>query len=219
MSNGPRRVRGGRRLVRGRASLLGCRSGYPRAASDRFEEQLPCSTAVAHVAGETFSYDGVLLARGIRRRCPAGAVAPSADHHRRPRAGRRTRSCRRYADEFNVPFSSVEENRRGVAGCGGRRTGASCATRPPRRSRSTRRRRGGSPGRRDRPGPRRPARGWPGRPLRRRCGQARQLRDARASRVYLQVLDLSDLDHLELIASQVAPQVARCSSGFGRRAV
>jgi alkanesulfonate monooxygenase SsuD/methylene tetrahydromethanopterin reductase-like flavin-dependent oxidoreductase (luciferase family) len=28
-----------------------------------------------------------------------------------------------------------------------------------------------------------------------------------AERVYLQVLDLSDLDHLELIAAQVAPQV------------
>jgi alkanesulfonate monooxygenase SsuD/methylene tetrahydromethanopterin reductase-like flavin-dependent oxidoreductase (luciferase family) len=29
-----------------------------------------------------------------------------------------------------------------------------------------------------------------------------------ASRAYLQVLDLADLDHLELIASAVAPQVA-----------
>ena len=28
-----------------------------------------------------------------------------------------------------------------------------------------------------------------------------------AERIYLQVLDLSDLDHLELIASDVAPQV------------
>jgi alkanesulfonate monooxygenase SsuD/methylene tetrahydromethanopterin reductase-like flavin-dependent oxidoreductase (luciferase family) len=28
-----------------------------------------------------------------------------------------------------------------------------------------------------------------------------------ADRVYLQVLDLSDLDHLELLASDVAPQV------------
>jgi alkanesulfonate monooxygenase SsuD/methylene tetrahydromethanopterin reductase-like flavin-dependent oxidoreductase (luciferase family) len=28
-----------------------------------------------------------------------------------------------------------------------------------------------------------------------------------AERVYLQVLDLSDLDHLELIASDVVPQV------------
>lgn len=29
-----------------------------------------------------------------------------------------------------------------------------------------------------------------------------------AERIYLQVLDLSDLDHLELIADRVAPQVA-----------
>ena len=31
--------------------------------------------------------------------------------------------------------------------------------------------------------------------------------EAGAERVYLQVLDLSDLDHLELIASDVVPQV------------
>jgi alkanesulfonate monooxygenase SsuD/methylene tetrahydromethanopterin reductase-like flavin-dependent oxidoreductase (luciferase family) len=34
-----------------------------------------------------------------------------------------------------------------------------------------------------------------------------QFAEAGASRVYLQVLDLDDLDHLELIASQVMPQV------------
>ncbi|TDD96747.1 LLM class F420-dependent oxidoreductase [Jiangella asiatica] len=33
------------------------------------------------------------------------------------------------------------------------------------------------------------------------------LRDLGASRVYLQILDLSDLDHLELIAAEVAPHV------------
>ncbi|NED94105.1 LLM class F420-dependent oxidoreductase [Phytoactinopolyspora alkaliphila] len=35
-----------------------------------------------------------------------------------------------------------------------------------------------------------------------------QLREHGASRVYLQVLDLSDLDHLELVAAEVAPHVA-----------
>ena len=34
-----------------------------------------------------------------------------------------------------------------------------------------------------------------------------QLADAGAGRVYLQVLDLHDLDHLELIAAEVLPQV------------
>ena len=29
-----------------------------------------------------------------------------------------------------------------------------------------------------------------------------------AQRLYLQVLDLSDLDHLELVANEIAPQVA-----------
>jgi alkanesulfonate monooxygenase SsuD/methylene tetrahydromethanopterin reductase-like flavin-dependent oxidoreductase (luciferase family) len=32
--------------------------------------------------------------------------------------------------------------------------------------------------------------------------------EAGAERVYLQVLDLADLDHLDLIASEVAPQLA-----------
>ena len=35
-----------------------------------------------------------------------------------------------------------------------------------------------------------------------------QLATAGAGRVYLQVLDLHDLDHLELIAAEVLPQVA-----------
>ena len=34
-----------------------------------------------------------------------------------------------------------------------------------------------------------------------------QFADAGASRAYLQVLDLHDLDHLELIAAEVLPQV------------
>ncbi len=35
-----------------------------------------------------------------------------------------------------------------------------------------------------------------------------QLREAGAQRVYLQTLDLSDLDHLELVAAEVAPQLS-----------
>ncbi len=33
-------------------------------------------------------------------------------------------------------------------------------------------------------------------------------RDAGASRLYLQVLDLTDLDHLDIVASEVAPLLA-----------
>ncbi|MEY2580863.1 MAG: hypothetical protein QOE09_712, partial [Ilumatobacteraceae bacterium] len=36
----------------------------------------------------------------------------------------------------------------------------------------------------------------------------RRYADAGAERVYLQVLDLSDLDHVEFIASEVAPLLA-----------
>jgi alkanesulfonate monooxygenase SsuD/methylene tetrahydromethanopterin reductase-like flavin-dependent oxidoreductase (luciferase family) len=38
-------------------------------------------------------------------------------------------------------------------------------------------------------------------------GFLQRWRDAAADRVYLQVLDLADLDHLELIATAVAPHV------------
>jgi alkanesulfonate monooxygenase SsuD/methylene tetrahydromethanopterin reductase-like flavin-dependent oxidoreductase (luciferase family) len=34
-------------------------------------------------------------------------------------------------------------------------------------------------------------------------------RDAGAERIYLQVLDLDDLDHLDLIAERIAPLLAR----------
>jgi F420-dependent oxidoreductase-like protein len=40
------------------------------------------------------------------------------------------------------------------------------------------------------------------------AGTLARWRDAGASRMYLQVLDLSDLDHLELVAAEVAPQLA-----------
>src|SRR3954447_19186255 len=45
--------------------------------------------------------------------------------------------------------------------------------------------------------------------------------EAGASRVYLQVLDLADLDHLDLVAAEVAPQLGcptgapACSAGRG----
>ena len=35
----------------------------------------------------------------------------------------------------------------------------------------------------------------------------RQWRDVGAGRIYLQILDLSDLDHLRLLAQEVVPQV------------
>ncbi len=40
------------------------------------------------------------------------------------------------------------------------------------------------------------------------AGRLREWRDAGAERIYLQVLDLSDLDHLRLVAEAVAPQLA-----------
>jgi len=39
------------------------------------------------------------------------------------------------------------------------------------------------------------------------AGTIRRWRDAGAERIYLQVLDPTDLDHLDLIAREVAPAV------------
>lgn len=39
------------------------------------------------------------------------------------------------------------------------------------------------------------------------AARIREVRDMGAQRLYLQILDLADLDHLDLIAREVAPQI------------
>ena len=120
----------------------------------------------------------------------------------------------RYADEFNLPFVDEERARTQFD-----RVRAACedADRDPddliwsnalTALRRRRRGRAGPPGRGDRRGRRRPARerasaGTPAEVVD-KLGRYAALGSQRA---YLQVLDLSDLDHLRLVAEEVAPHV------------
>ena len=78
---------------------------------DRLEEQLAIVTGLwATPAGETFSYDGEhYRAAGLAGAAEAGAAARPADHHRWPRRQAHPGLAARYADEFNMPFTTVAE--------------------------------------------------------------------------------------------------------------
>ena len=83
----------------------------------------------------------------------------------------------RFADEFNIPFGSVEFTR---TQCGRVRDACAVVGRDPETPVCSN-------------------------ALVLCCGLGRHA-DAGASRVYLQVLDLSDLEHLALVAGEVVPQ-------------
>ena len=125
---------------------------------------------------------------------------------------RTPRLAARYADEFNVPFASVEDNARLFAGAGGLRGGRARPGVPGHSSAlvlcvgkddAEVARRAAAIGREvdELAAPRR------GRHAGRGGRHARPLRRVGAQRVYLQVLDLADLDHLDLVAAEVAPQL------------
>ena len=165
--------------------------------------------------------EDVLLRRDLLpgRRFPRAAQArPAAEAPRHPGRYRTRRTpglAARYADEFNMAFQGRQPPRRVRPGPGrlhrGRAGpvldavlgGQDGVLRPGRR-------RGGAPRRGHRPGGR-----WQGmRANGDLAGTPAQIVDAiggyaraGAGTIYLQVLDLSDLDHLELLAAEVMPQV------------
>jgi F420-dependent oxidoreductase-like protein len=191
--------------------------GFPDVGErfDRFEEQLEIVTGLwATPIGETFSHSGahysltdspglpkpaqhpgppIIIGGGGKRRTPALAV--------------------QYATEFNVAFRSVEDTRaafdRVLAGCdeAGRDRSSMvlsvgqvlCAG----RDESELDRRADSIGRevdelRES--------GFAGTPAE-VVDRIGAFTDMGATRVYLQVLDLTDIDHLQLVADEVAPQL------------
>ena len=125
-------------------------------------------------------------------------------------AKRTPRIAATWADEYNVPFHNVAETgrrlRAGARGLLRRPAGRWCCRRPrwsasvPERSSSAGRRSIG----RDVEGLRRD--GLAGSPAE-VVDKLGLFAEAGATRVYLQVMDLADLDHLELIASEVMPQL------------
>jgi F420-dependent oxidoreductase-like protein len=183
---------------------------------DRLEEQLAVLTGLWETPdGETFSYagkhyeltDAPALPKPVQRPRPpvlVGGVGP-----------RRTPAlAARYADEFNVPFHNLDPTREAFD-----RVRTACAD-AGRAAESMRysvaqvvcvgrdeteiSRRAEAIGREVAEVRANGLAGTPGEVV----DKLGRFAEAGASRAYLQVLDLSDLHHLELIADQVTPQVS-----------
>jgi F420-dependent oxidoreductase-like protein len=182
---------------------------------DMMEEQLAVITGLwGTPEGEAFSFDGA------HYRVSDSPALPKPTQRPRPpvllggSGARRTpRLAARFADEFNVPFQSIQDSAAGFARI---REACEAAGRYPAsmtysvaqtvccgKDEAEFRRRAAAIGLE-------PARarehglgGTPGEVV----AKIAEFAEIGAERVYLQVLDLSDLDHLALIASDVAPQV------------
>lgn len=188
---------------------------FPKEKFPRLEEQLAIITGLwGTEPGETFSYDGAYyqladspaLPKPVQPRVPLllGGLGPK----------RTPRLAARYADEFNIPFASVEDSARQFS-----------------RVREAARERGRDAedlvysnalvvcaGRDDAEVSRRAAaigrdvaelkeNGLAGSPAE-VVDKMGRYAEAGASRIYLQVLDLADLDHLELISARVQSQLS-----------
>jgi F420-dependent oxidoreductase-like protein len=182
---------------------------------DRYEEQLAVITGLWNIPpGETFDFagrhyqlsDSPALPKPVQ---PGGIpiIVGGAGKKRTPRL------AAQYASEFNVPFSSAEDNARLFAGV---REACAEAGRDPSslvyssalvlcvgKDEAELARRAAAIGRevdelREQ--------GVAGTPAEAVDTLGRYV-EAGAERFYLQVLDLSDLDHLDLVASEVAPQL------------
>ncbi|MGY1664022.1 LLM class F420-dependent oxidoreductase [Geodermatophilus sp. SYSU D00705] len=182
---------------------------------DRYEEQLAVITGLwGTPAGETFDFAGehyrVAGSPALPKPVQAGGVPVLVGG----RGKRRTpRLAARYAGEFNVPFASVEDNARLFAGV---REACEEAGRDPSsmvfssalvlcvgKDEAELARRAAAIGREVDELREHGAAGTPAEVV----DTLGRYAHAGASRVYLQVLDLADLDHLDLVAAEVAPQL------------
>jgi F420-dependent oxidoreductase-like protein len=182
---------------------------------DRFEEQLAIITGLwATGEGETFSFAGTHYQLSDSPALPKPAQRPRPPVLLGGAGARRTpRLAARYADEFNVPFHTTRDSAAVFARV---REACAAAGRDPSsmtysvaqtvccgKDEAEFRRRAAAIGRE--PDTMRES-GIAGTPGEVAAGIA-DFAGIGAERVYLQVLDLSDLDHLALIASDVVPQV------------
>ena len=185
---------------------------------DRLEEQLAIITGLwATPVGETFSYDGAhypvtdspALPKPVQRRSPPviiGGAGPkrtpasppaTPTSSTLPFAPSRTRPPQFDRVRARVRRERAATRRDGLLGRPGavlRRATTPRSPAGPPRSAATRRAAGERPGRAPPP---------------RSSTQIGAVRRGRRQRVYLQVLDLADLDHLDLLAAEVLPQVRR----------
>jgi F420-dependent oxidoreductase-like protein len=182
---------------------------------DRYEEQLAVITGLwATPAGRTFDFAGkhyrVEGSPALPKPVQQGGIPVLLGG----RGARRTpRLAARYAGEFNVPFASAEDNARLFAGVrraceeAGRDPGSivlsSALVLCVGRDDAELARRAAAIGR-DVDDLR--AHGVAGSPAE-AVDTLGRYAEAGATRAYLQVLDLADLDHLDLVAAEVAPQL------------
>ena len=182
---------------------------------DALEEQLAIITGLWGTAdGETFSFDGAHYRVSDSPALPKPAQRPRPPVILGGGGPRRTpRLAARFADEFNVPFGSVADS---AAGFTRVREACEAAGRYPAsmtysvaqtvccgKDEAEFRRRAAAIGREPAEAREHGVGGTPGEV----AAKIAEFAEIGAERVYLQVLDLSDLDHLALIASDVAPQV------------
>jgi F420-dependent oxidoreductase-like protein len=182
---------------------------------DRYEEQLAVVTGLwSTPAGETFDFAGehyrISGSPALPKPVQGGGIpvlVGGAGKKRTPRL------AARYASEFNVPFRSAADNARLF---GGVREACAEAGRDPAsmicssalvlcvgKDEAEVARRAAAIGREV---DELRAHGVAGTPAE-AVDVLGRYAEAGAERVYLQVLDLSDLDHLDLVASEVAPQL------------
>ncbi|TFV65248.1 UNVERIFIED_ORG: LLM class F420-dependent oxidoreductase [Bacillus sp. AZ43] len=183
---------------------------------DRYEEQLAIVTGLWNTpVGETFAFEGEHYSLSGSPALPKpvqdGGIPILVGGSGRKRT---PRLAARYASEFNVPFMSAEDNARLF---GGVREACEEAGRDPAsmvcstalvlcvgKDEAEIARRAAAIGREV---DELRAHGVAGTPAE-AVDVLGRYAEAGAERVYLQVLDLSDLDHLDLVASEVVPQLS-----------
>ena len=181
---------------------------------ERLEEQLTIITGLwGTPEGETFSFDGAHYRVSDSPGLPKPAQRPRPPVLLGGGGARRTpRLAARFADEFNVPFHSAAGSAAGFARV---REACEAAGRYPAsmifsvaqtvccgKDEAEFRRRAAAIGREPPEAREHGVGGTPGEV----AAKIAEFAEAGAERVYLQVLDLGDLDHLALIASDVVPQ-------------
>ena len=184
---------------------------------DRLEEQLEILTGLwSHPVGERYSFKGAHYAVADSPALPKPVQRPYPPVIVGGLGARRTPAlAARFANEFNVPFAPVELTRQRF---GAVRAACEAAGRDPRRARLLARvticcaddqaeleRRAMRIGRDLDDLRQNSAAGSPQEVVTRLL----EYRDAGASRSYLQVIDLDDLDHVALIAAEVMPHLSR----------
>jgi F420-dependent oxidoreductase-like protein len=182
---------------------------------DMLEEQLAIITGLwTTPEGQTFSFDGARYQVTDSPGLPKPAQRPRPPVLVGGHGPRRTpQLAARFADEFNVAFSSVSDSAAGFARV---REACEAAGRYPSsmtysvaqtvtcgKDEAEFRRRAAATGREPDEAREHGLGGTPGEV----AARIAEFAAIGADRVYLQVLDLGDLDHLELIASDVMPQV------------